>query len=137
MKKNTFLGIAGLALMGFASCGGSEDCAPAGTWSVTSTPQTGDTCTDAAETSSRVVTVMGGNATITDPSDGSSVSGGLDSSCHMGWVTAISSSDVVAAGSSEVTFTGSTLAGTVNAHATFTADNSMCTVKLKLVGVRL
>lgn len=136
MKKSTFLGML-VVVVGFAGCGTDEPCAPAGTWSVTGTPLPEDDCSGGqAETSPRVITVMNGTATITDPSDGSSNSAGLDASCHMSYVTAVSTPDYVAAGSGDWTFNGASLSGTISGHATLTADGSMCTLKIKLVGVR-
>jgi hypothetical protein len=131
------LGIAGLFLVGLAGCGASDEpCAPAGTWVVTASPAPGDDCGEPASTENRVVTVTNGTATITNPADGStSGQGPLDSSCHLAYVEAISTTDFVAAGQSDWTFNGQSLSGTVSANVTF-SDGSKCTLKQKLVGVR-
>lgn len=135
MKKT--LGIAGLLLAGFAGCGASDEpCAPTGTWIVTASPTTGDTCGDDPSTGTRVISVVNGTVTITDPSDGSTNQGTLDSSCHLAYVEAISTTDLVLAGQTDWTFKGASLSGTVTAHVTATADGSMCTVSESLVGVR-
>ncbi len=135
MKKT--LGIVGLLLAGFAGCGAADEaCSPSGTWIVTASPTTGDTCGDTPSTGTRVISVVNGTATITDPSDGSSNQGGLDSSCHLAYVEAISTTDFIATGQTDWTFKGSSLSGTVSAHVTATADGSMCTLSESLVGAR-
>ena len=137
----TYLGIVALVLAGVCGCGsaGGEaaTCEPAGTWSVTASPAAGNDCADGemVATDTRVVTVANGTATITDTSTGAMHAAPLDGSCHMAYVTAVSTSDFVAAGSTDWTFNGTSLSGAVNANVTAT-DGTKCTLKQTLTGVR-